>query len=384
MKRPWFLLVLIFVLAGCASRKPYAPDAFFGRTAIPPPATGAAQASRQAPYYAGVSENNSAINQAEQPAERLAAHENSAWQSTVDVRQTADVPASPSPSSTNQIAARWLPGSTGSADIRTRIRPPDYAASTNQPVNAPDNSDQVAASSSASTAPQQPRQPIVSVLQPRAMPASRQVEPVGGTTSSTSADCATTIASSWASPRSSGCNASTTSIAPRCDAACPDRPAIRPSRFVEIGDLPDAGTRAARSRRMDSRVQQASATVALGSGSARTNASGPSTQTGSTSAWSSANGSTPSLRYGYDPAYAWLRGRLEYSDVAKRWKLRYIPINGQADRFGGSVVLGETTLLADLEQGDFVEIRGRLLTGENGHWGYAPVYEVAQLRPIGK
>ncbi|MBN2217117.1 MAG: hypothetical protein JW719_07055 [Pirellulales bacterium] len=383
MKRPWFLVVLILALAGCASRKPYAPDAFFGRTAIPPPATGSALASRHAPYYAGVSENNSPIIQVEQPAQRLAAHENSAWQSTADVRQSANAPASPSPSSTNQIAAHWLPGSTGSADIRTRIRPPDYAASTNQPVNAPANSNQIAAPSSTSTATQRPRQPIVSILQPRATPASRQLETIAATTPSTSAGCATTIASSWSSPTSE-CNAPTTSIAPRCDAACPDRPTIRPSRFVEIGDLPDVGTRAARTRRMDNQVQQASATVAMGGRTPQTNASGPSTQPSNTSGWSNANGSTPSLRYGHDPAYAWLRGRLEYSDVAKRWKLRYIPINGETDRFGGSVVLGETTLLADLEQGDFVEIRGRLLTGENGHWGYAPVYEVAQLRPIGK
>jgi len=70
--------------------------------------------------------------------------------------------------------------------------------------------------------------------------------------------------------------------------------------------------------------------------------------------------------------------------LAKRWKLRYIPIDGQADQYGGSVVLGESTLLAEGQEGDFVEVRGRLLTGEEGHWGYAPVYQVAQLRPLGR
>lgn len=90
------------------------------------------------------------------------------------------------------------------------------------------------------------------------------------------------------------------------------------------------------------------------------------------------------MRYSYDPAYGWLRGRLEYSEVARRWKLRYIPIDGRVDQYGGSVVLGESTLLSGRQKGDFVEVRGRLLTGENGHWGYAPVYQVAQLRPIGR
>jgi hypothetical protein len=90
------------------------------------------------------------------------------------------------------------------------------------------------------------------------------------------------------------------------------------------------------------------------------------------------------LRYGHDPEYGWLKGRLEYSEIAKRWRLRYIPIDGKTDRYGGSVVLGESSLLTDQKEGDFIEVRGRLLSGENDDWGYAPVYEVVELRPIGK
>ena len=72
---------------------------------------------------------------------------------------------------------------------------------------------------------------------------------------------------------------------------------------------------------------------------------------------------------------------MEYSEVDRRWKLRYIPINSETDQFGGSVVLADSSLLSGLQKGDFVEVRGRLLTDEAGQWGYAPVYEVAQLQP---
>ncbi|MDZ7617026.1 MAG: hypothetical protein U1E05_08480, partial [Patescibacteria group bacterium] len=46
----------------------------------------------------------------------------------------------------------------------------------------------------------------------------------------------------------------------------------------------------------------------------------------------------PAGQYGFDPSYAWLRGRLEYSQVDRRWKLRYIPVDGNTDQYGGSVV----------------------------------------------
>ena len=47
-------------------------------------------------------------------------------------------------------------------------------------------------------------------------------------------------------------------------------------------------------------------------------------------------------------------------------------------------MLGESSLLSGQKQGDFIEVHGRLLSGENGDLGYAPVYEVARLRPIGR
>ena len=64
------------------------------------------------------------------------------------------------------------------------------------------------------------------------------------------------------------------------------------------------------------------------------------------------SGKGPSDRgatYGYDANYAWLQGQLEYSDATKQWKLRYVPVSGPTDKYGGSVVLAPSPALAGLQ-----------------------------------
>lgn len=83
-------------------------------------------------------------------------------------------------------------------------------------------------------------------------------------------------------------------------------------------------------------------------------------------------------RYGYDPDYARLRGRLEYSNIDRQWKLRYIPIDGETDAFGGSVLVTNPDALGDYERGQFVEIHGRLAE-KSSPGSFAPTYEVASI-----
>ena len=83
--------------------------------------------------------------------------------------------------------------------------------------------------------------------------------------------------------------------------------------------------------------------------------------------------------YGYDPRYTWLKGKLEYSASQKLWKLRYIPVEGQTDDYGGSVVLADSNKLSGFKPGDFVHVRGRVQqTGENTK-GFAPAYGVESI-----
>jgi hypothetical protein len=97
--------------------------------------------------------------------------------------------------------------------------------------------------------------------------------------------------------------------------------------------------------------------------------SDPSEQTSTTS------------RYGRADDHGWLKGRLEYSQAQRRWKLRYIPIDGQTDQFGGSVILRKTSLLSGFERGDYVEVNGRL-TEKAASGDYAPEYELTQIRRV--
>ena len=93
-----------------------------------------------------------------------------------------------------------------------------------------------------------------------------------------------------------------------------------------------------------------------------------------------ADSSTLAL-YGYDPNYAWLRGKLEYSQVDRQWKLRYIPVEGDGDDYGGSVALSDSAALSGYERGDLVEVHGRVQS-QQVKKGFAPLYEVADIKPL--
>ena len=93
---------------------------------------------------------------------------------------------------------------------------------------------------------------------------------------------------------------------------------------------------------------------------------------------------TPSAKYGHADDHSWLKGRIEYSQARRRWKLRYIPIDGETDRFGGSVILRKTSLLSGYERGDCVEVKGRLADDAKTAGDYAPDYEITQIKRIGR
>ncbi|HEV3138342.1 MAG TPA: hypothetical protein VGZ26_10570, partial [Pirellulales bacterium] len=83
--------------------------------------------------------------------------------------------------------------------------------------------------------------------------------------------------------------------------------------------------------------------------------------------------------YAFAPDYAWLRGRLEYSQTSHQWKLRYIPIDGQTDQFGGSVVLPNSPALEAFKPGDRVAVRGSLAAQGSGSGSFSPLYKFDQV-----
>lgn len=84
--------------------------------------------------------------------------------------------------------------------------------------------------------------------------------------------------------------------------------------------------------------------------------------------------------YGHGPDFAWLEGKLEYSQIDRRWKLRYIPVDGETDAHGGSVVLLESPLLDGFQPGDFVAVQGALAGRSTS--GFAPDYELTGIKRL--
>jgi hypothetical protein len=83
--------------------------------------------------------------------------------------------------------------------------------------------------------------------------------------------------------------------------------------------------------------------------------------------------------YGYDEKYQRLQGKLEFSPSQQRWKLRYIPIDGETDTYGGSVVLPESDKLNGFSAGDFVVVQGRLNTSRGPADGFSPPYMIERV-----
>jgi hypothetical protein len=87
--------------------------------------------------------------------------------------------------------------------------------------------------------------------------------------------------------------------------------------------------------------------------------------------------------YAFAPDYTSLSGRLEYSHSLRQWKLRYIPIDGQTDSYGGSVVLGDSADLAAFKPGDQVSVRGSLAGGPSAG-GFSPRYRLDRVERLAR
>ncbi|MBI1902133.1 MAG: hypothetical protein HYS13_13615 [Planctomycetia bacterium] len=115
-------------------------------------------------------------------------------------------------------------------------------------------------------------------------------------------------------------------------------------------------------------------------------ASGGSSSAGNASAGTQATAARrpadmASTEYGYDPQYRWLRGKLEYMQASRRWKLRYIPVHGETDDYGGSVILADAPELDNYAEGEFVSVQGRV--EEDGPGGFSPTYRLSRIEPAG-
>ncbi len=84
--------------------------------------------------------------------------------------------------------------------------------------------------------------------------------------------------------------------------------------------------------------------------------------------------------YGYDSQYRWVKGKLEYSQSARTWRLRYIPPDAANDNYGGSMILSDANKLAGFQHGDYVVAYGSL--GQTGadKGSFAALYNVERIQ----
>jgi len=320
-------LVAVVALAGCTGSRVTTPLDPFSRTTIEPPRTGWITGQPAAdPYYSGT-------------------------------RQAA-VPPSTSPGSTPKAAAPPTTQSSGN-----RNTPPgghNYrVGSSEQPrtVEPAAPGDRIRIPVAARKAPERSgailasQERVVGTIQPRpggSAQSSYRQSPPGG------------VGSAEGQRRRVGV----------------------PEGTIDIMDLPPVGsTSTTQMPSGSSEIQLVSGTEELDDSSASTR---PASRTSTTiPGGEGVDSFSPRPRYAYDPDYRWLKGRLEYSHIDRRWKLRYIPIDGTTDQFGGSVVLSNPSLLSGYERGEFVEVHGALgNAADDNDRGYAPEYEIRQIRRL--
>ena len=84
--------------------------------------------------------------------------------------------------------------------------------------------------------------------------------------------------------------------------------------------------------------------------------------------------------YAQEPEFQSLRGRLEYSQIDRAWKLRLDPSEGVATE---TVLIANPTVLVGYERGDRIQSRGRLSLPDSAAQGSAPRYEVVDIQRVG-
>jgi len=367
MRRAWIMAVLVGLLAGCAHRAAYTPDPFLGQTRIAPPATGAAAPAARG--LVSVGSGGSTL-----PA--VTAGESSLpWKpAPSDGAAAGSSPAASAPSLSAPDASASLPVEPSSSSLSGGALRPGEPGTTLQPITQADPLAQNRSGTLAGAGvPGQTNPPAATgALGYRATSRPRPLDQgaLGPRTRINPPEYGGNNGSGLASRPAPG--QSTEAWARSEGGSGAARKLTIPSQIIDIMDLPDTRTREAK----------------RSGGSQRAEATDPAAPAASLAGGEPRPGRVQAasfdvpLRYDHAADYAWLRGKLEYSEADRRWRLRYAPIDGKTDAYGGSVVLSNTEAIAQLKAGDFVEVHGQMCRGAEQDWSYAPVYKIARARPL--
>ena len=191
---------------------------------------------------------------------------------------------------------------------------------------------------------------------------------------------AVTPAAQW---QPSGASAKTNMATPAAYTSTPNQGPVRvvepaftnrsSGSVPELSDLPPVNTQGMQPL---SNARPAVAGASIAAASAATASRSPAASAAGT------NRNVGTSNYGYDPQYRWLKGKLEYSQSDRSWKLRYIPADEAGDQFGGSVKLANTPSLNGFQSGDLVVVQGAVSTTRStaDQSSFAPLYNVARIQ----
>jgi hypothetical protein len=83
--------------------------------------------------------------------------------------------------------------------------------------------------------------------------------------------------------------------------------------------------------------------------------------------------------FAHSEDYRTLTGQLQHSRLSKSWRLRFASVD-EVDPYGGSVSLLEDSRLADMKDGQFVQVHGHLLNPDEK--GIAPPYQIDSIHVV--
>lgn len=409
MKRIFSLALTAMLCAGCRSPAPVY-DPFLGRTTVEPPGTALPPPGQ--PYYGAPAGATIApplvtppttisptVPAPVGPSNFTPAPAGSGGLSSfapnVSPTSPGALPSGPATSSSPQVTPvsnkprpiygppgglgypQAGPASQNAAPSTVQVNPPK-ALDVDRIVGTP-----IAAANSTPTSPptvvpathwesrddsQANQSPPASFTSPASSPSIRIVEPSGSAIRNSS-------------PTGAGATAGVTSIPGNASLSTLNQ-SFAQSRSVELADLPPV-TRAA-----PNSFIVASAAVPASNSPVRAPSPTPAARTLptqgaslSSNAWTGASTSElPKTSYGFDPQYRWLKGKLEYSQSTRTWRLRYIPADATSDSFGGSVILPDAAKLNGFNAGDFVVVQGTVGRAAGDQSSFAPQYNLDRIQ----
>lgn len=397
MTRLWCALIVIAVCAGCRNSPPVM-DPFLGQQSIPPPGTAvlAPNASVAPPYYGSTPGSTVGAPIVTPPAGApMTSAPMSAPPSTLPPPTT--VPATTAPYQYN-MPPGYRPSPTGFSGVTPNVSTPGgsmvQTAAGSQPLvavapagnrpNYPAPGGMAYPQVAAVQAGPQPTlaQPNVpGLLAPASTAGARDIRAAAGVpTAAAAVGWQAADNNRSASADSAAGDAASASISPNSSGAIR---IVEPTRSV-----PPASAAAAPARAPTEFRPGNTSTVSMPANApVRDFADLPPVQTASfnsaplAASAAVAGANAASSNYGHEAQYRWVKGKLEYSQSTRTWRLRYIPPDAANDNYGGSVILADASnRLSGFQQGDFVVAYGTIGQAGADAGSFAAMYSVTQIQ----